>query len=174
MLHAINRYKCMLNFVILVQNIVKCIYRFVFKYHPALTICYVTVITIISDFFYSPQDESHFMKNIKTARSKAALSIVRGATRVILLSGTPALSRPSELYTQIKAVRPSIVPFQFHDFGVRYCDGKQVGVWWDVFVKTLYVFVGPWIWFMSESITVSFIRRKKYCSFMCQSCIMDL
>ena len=66
------------------------------------------------------------MKNIKTARSKAALAIVKNAPRVILLSGTPALSRPAELYTQVKAVRPNLFPAHFHDFGVRYCDGKQV------------------------------------------------
>ena len=73
-----------------------------------------------------PQDESHFMKNIKTARSKAALAILKNAARVILLSGTPALSRPAELYTQVKAVRPNLFPTHFHDFGVRYCDGKMV------------------------------------------------
>jgi hypothetical protein len=43
---------------------------------------------------------------------------------VILLSGTPALSRPQELYTQICAIKPYM--FQYQDFGVRYCDGKKV------------------------------------------------
>lgn len=49
----------------------------------------------------------------------------QAAKRVILLSGTPAMSRPAELYTQILAVRPSLFP-RFHDFGTRYCDAKQV------------------------------------------------
>lgn len=44
---------------------------------------------------------------------------------MILLSGTPAMSRPSELYTQILAVRPTLFP-RFHEFGIRYCDAKQV------------------------------------------------
>lgn len=35
------------------------------------------------------------------------------------------MSRPSELYTQILAVRPSLFP-RFHEFGLRYCDAKQV------------------------------------------------
>lgn len=49
----------------------------------------------------------------------------QAAKRVILLSGTPAMSRPSELYTQILAVRPLLFP-RFHEFGLRYCDAKQV------------------------------------------------
>ncbi|EDO28476.1 predicted protein [Nematostella vectensis] len=47
------------------------------------------------------------------------------ATRVILLSGTPALSRPEELYTQICAVNPRMFP-SFHEFGKRYCAGVEV------------------------------------------------
>lgn len=49
----------------------------------------------------------------------------QAAKRVILLSGTPAMSRPSELYTQILAVRPALFP-RFHEFGLRYCDARQV------------------------------------------------
>uniref|UniRef100_A0A665WW78 SWI/SNF-related matrix-associated actin-dependent regulator of chromatin subfamily A-like protein 1 n=1 Tax=Echeneis naucrates TaxID=173247 RepID=A0A665WW78_ECHNA len=75
-------------------------------------------------------DESHFLKNIKTARCKAALPLLKAAKRVILLSGTPAMSRPSELYTQILAVRPTLFP-RFHDFGIRYCDAKQMNWGWD-------------------------------------------
>uniref|UniRef100_A0A3P8TFZ4 SWI/SNF-related matrix-associated actin-dependent regulator of chromatin subfamily A-like protein 1 n=1 Tax=Amphiprion percula TaxID=161767 RepID=A0A3P8TFZ4_AMPPE len=69
-------------------------------------------------------DESHFLKNMKTARCKAALPLLKAAKRVILLSGTPAMSRPSELYTQILAVRPTLFP-RFHEFGMRYCDARQ-------------------------------------------------
>ena len=49
------------------------------------------------------------------------------ARRVILLSGTPALSRPNELFAQVSAVDPQNFP-KFHDFGVRYCEGKKVGL----------------------------------------------
>ncbi|KAG9340834.1 hypothetical protein JZ751_020026 [Albula glossodonta] len=75
-------------------------------------------------------DESHFLKNMKTARCKAALPMLKAAKRVILLSGTPAMSRPSELYTQILAVRPAFFP-RFHEFGARYCDAKQLHWGWD-------------------------------------------
>lgn len=55
------------------------------------------------------------------------LFVFQVAKRVILLSGTPALSRPAELYTQIIAVKPTFFP-QFHTFGLRYCDAKRVWI----------------------------------------------
>ncbi|NXC43425.1 SMAL1 protein, partial [Penelope pileata] len=75
-------------------------------------------------------DESHYLKNIKTARCRAAMPLLKAARRVILLSGTPAMSRPAELYTQIAAVQPSFFP-QFHTFGLRYCDAKKMPWGWD-------------------------------------------
>ncbi|XP_069988944.1 SWI/SNF-related matrix-associated actin-dependent regulator of chromatin subfamily A-like protein 1 [Penaeus vannamei] len=75
-------------------------------------------------------DESHMLKSFKTARYKAAAPIMKKAKRVLLLSGTPALSRPSELYTQISGIDPSIFP-SFQEFGVRYCAGKQLPWGWD-------------------------------------------
>ncbi|XP_075385129.1 SWI/SNF-related matrix-associated actin-dependent regulator of chromatin subfamily A-like protein 1 [Tenrec ecaudatus] len=75
-------------------------------------------------------DESHFLKNIKTSRCRAAMPILKVTKRAILLSGTPAMSRPSELYTQIVGVRPTFFP-QFHAFGLRYCDAKRLPWGWD-------------------------------------------
>ncbi|XP_008143408.2 SWI/SNF-related matrix-associated actin-dependent regulator of chromatin subfamily A-like protein 1 [Eptesicus fuscus] len=75
-------------------------------------------------------DESHFLKNMKTARCRAAMPLLKMAKRVILLSGTPAMSRPAELYTQIIAVKPTFFP-QFHAFGLRYCDAKRHTWGWD-------------------------------------------
>ncbi|RXN16995.1 SWI SNF-related matrix-associated actin-dependent regulator of chromatin subfamily A 1 [Labeo rohita] len=83
-----------------------------------------------SPFSVIIMDESHFLKNMKTARCRAALPLLKTAKRVILLSGTPAMSRPAELYTQILAVRPSLFP-RFHDFGTRYCDANQLPWGWD-------------------------------------------
>ncbi|CAG7838280.1 unnamed protein product [Allacma fusca] len=75
-------------------------------------------------------DESHHLKNWKTARAKAATPLLQNGRRAILLSGTPALSRPIELYTQITAVNRSIFP-SVNDFGVRYCAGKKNAWGWD-------------------------------------------
>lgn len=38
-------------------------------------------------------DESHLLKNMKAARTKSAIKLISNCNRVILLSGTPALSR---------------------------------------------------------------------------------
>lgn len=84
----------------------------------------------LSRFGFVILDESHFLKNIKTARTKAALFVARACRRVVLLSGTPALSRPCELYTQIAAIEHSAFP-SFQTYGIRYCAGKQTKWGWD-------------------------------------------
>ncbi|KAM6349120.1 SWI/SNF-related matrix-associated actin-dependent regulator of chromatin subfamily A-like protein 1 isoform 2-T4 [Alca torda] len=88
------------------------------------------VVTPSSVRFTWAEDESHFLKNMKTARCRAAMPLLKAARRVILLSGTPAMSRPAELYTQIAAVQPAFFP-QFHSFGLRYCDAKKMPWGWD-------------------------------------------
>nr|CAD7398451.1 unnamed protein product [Timema cristinae] len=75
-------------------------------------------------------DESHFLKSFKSARTKVAILFFKQAKRVLLLSGTPALSRPSELYTQIAAIDPKAFG-SFHDFGLRYCAAVKTNWAWD-------------------------------------------
>lgn len=67
-------------------------------------------------------DESHLLKTYNTKRTMCITPIIEGARRSILLSGTPALSRPKELYTQVRSISPNLLP-KFHDFGIRYCGG---------------------------------------------------
>ncbi|CAD5214209.1 unnamed protein product [Bursaphelenchus okinawaensis] len=69
-------------------------------------------------------DESHMLKDQKAKRTKAALELARTCQRRILLSGTPALSRPVELYSQMRIIDFKLFP-KFKDFAERYCDGKQ-------------------------------------------------
>ena len=47
------------------------------------------------------------LKNREAQRTKAVLPLLQRARRALLLSGTPALSRPSELYTQLAALDPA-------------------------------------------------------------------
>ncbi len=76
-------------------------------------------------------DESHALKNPESKRSKTLIPIIMKASRAILLSGTPALSRPCELYPQIKAVSPKLFP-HYIEFCRRYCDAKQTHFGWDM------------------------------------------
>ncbi len=69
-------------------------------------------------------DEAHFIKDHKTARCKSAEAVAKKADRLVLLSGTPALSRPIELYSQISLVAPKMFAYA-KEFGMRYCDGKK-------------------------------------------------
>ena len=75
-------------------------------------------------FKVSILDECHLIKSSTAARTKAVLQVLKPAKRVVLLSGTPALSRPAELFTQLQAVRPDLFS-AFKPFGERYCSPKQ-------------------------------------------------
>lgn len=76
-------------------------------------------------------DESHALKNPDSKRSKSLIPVISRSSRAILLSGTPALSRPIELFSQIKAINPKLFP-NYYDFGKRYCNGHQTHFGWDM------------------------------------------
>ena len=66
-------------------------------------------------------DEAHYLKSAKAQRSKNLIPILTRMKRLILLSGTPILARPIEIYNCLTMLRPDI----FHDFfryAHRYCD----------------------------------------------------
>lgn len=80
-------------------------------------------------------DESHVLKNFKAKVTRAATELSKKAKRVILLSGTPALSRPSELYTQLALLDDKFFG-GFIEFSKRYCDGKTTQFGWDASGKS--------------------------------------
>lgn len=47
-------------------------------------------------------DESHMLKNMNSKRTSRLVPILHATNRCILLSGTPAFARPSELFPQLK------------------------------------------------------------------------
>ncbi|XP_035301299.1 DNA annealing helicase and endonuclease ZRANB3 isoform X3 [Cricetulus griseus] len=66
-------------------------------------------------------DESHYMKSRTAARSKLLLPLVQRARRAILLTGTPALGRPEELFMQIEALFPQKFG-TWIEYAKRYCN----------------------------------------------------
>ncbi|AIN98693.1 DNA helicase, putative [Leishmania panamensis] len=66
-------------------------------------------------------DESHYIKAGAAKRAQHSLKLCRESRRAILLSGTPAMSRPIELYAQLQAIQPGAVPSRAQ-FGARYCN----------------------------------------------------
>ena len=75
-------------------------------------------------------DESHYLKNGTAKRTMAILPLIKKASRVVLLSGTPALNRPIELHSQITALHPNLLPSKVA-FGTRYCDGRKGMYGWE-------------------------------------------
>ena len=55
-------------------------------------------------------------------RTKETVPLLKAARRVVLLTGTPALSRPRELYQQLAALLPHR-KLTMKVFGERYCMG---------------------------------------------------
>lgn len=69
------------------------------------------------------------LKNVKAKSTAAAITLSKKAKRVVLLTGTPALSRPSELFTQLQIIDPKF--FTFKEYSLRYCAAKQTNFGWD-------------------------------------------
>ena len=71
-------------------------------------------------------DESHFLKDSKAQRTKAVVPLLKHAKRALCLTGTPALSRPVEIFSQAEALRPMVFT-SFGEFAARYCAGSRFG-----------------------------------------------
>jgi SWI/SNF-related matrix-associated actin-dependent regulator 1 of chromatin subfamily A len=65
-------------------------------------------------------DESHELKNAKTQTYKTLLPLISQVKYLVLLSGTPTLNRPAELFPQLQLLLPRIFP-SFKSFALRYC-----------------------------------------------------
>ncbi|CAH2044140.1 unnamed protein product, partial [Iphiclides podalirius] len=76
-------------------------------------------------------DESHQLKSSRARCTGALGAVAKRASRVLLLSGTPALSRPAELFTQLALIRPGLFA-SYTEYGKRYCAGRQTNFGWDM------------------------------------------
>lgn len=74
------------------------------------------------DFDLFGFDECHYLKNHKAQRTLVAKALVKRATkpRVVGMSGTPFLNRPSELFSILNLIDPVLWP-SFFSYGKRYC-----------------------------------------------------
>lgn len=69
-------------------------------------------------------DEAHLIKSQKAIRSKVIKALSRNIANVIMLTGTPVLSRPIEMFNMLQIIDPRTWNNYYH-YAVRYCDGKQ-------------------------------------------------
>ena len=75
-------------------------------------------------------DESHYLKSRTAKRVKVLNQMISKAPHTLLLSGTPALSKPCELYTQLNMLFPVFFT-RFTPFAQRYCNLKKTHWGWD-------------------------------------------
>lgn len=69
-------------------------------------------------------DEGHLLKNKDAVRSKCVKMISQQVKSVILLSGTPLLSRPIELFNLLNILDP-LNWNNYYSFANKYCGGKM-------------------------------------------------
>ncbi|EFC38323.1 DEXH-box helicase [Naegleria gruberi] len=70
-------------------------------------------------------DESHYLKNSSTKRSSHIVPFLKQAKRLVMITGTPALSRPVEVYPQLNLLLDDKFTFTRSAFTYRYCDAKE-------------------------------------------------
>ena len=77
-------------------------------------------------------DESHYVKNQKAARSKTAKDIGISTPHRILLTGTPVLNRPNELWNQLQILDPIAYDDKnFFRWHLRYTNAIKGEYGWD-------------------------------------------
>jgi SNF2 family DNA or RNA helicase len=72
-------------------------------------------------------DESHYCKNGKAQRTKAVLKLSKRIKNKILLSGTPILNKPIELWMQLRimGIEKQICSGGYKHYIYRYCDAQE-------------------------------------------------
>ena len=78
-------------------------------------------------------DEAHAIKGQKTQRTRIAKALLKDFKHVLLLSGTPFMNRPTELFQLLNVVDP--IGFNnFYSYAIKYCGAERIGGYW-VFPK---------------------------------------
>jgi SWI/SNF-related matrix-associated actin-dependent regulator of chromatin subfamily A-like protein 1 len=75
-------------------------------------------------------DEFHYIKNLRAARTKLSMTIAKKSKKLLLLSGTPFLSRPIELFNGLHLMN-SVEWHDYYSYGTRYCDAHRDRFGWN-------------------------------------------
>jgi SWI/SNF-related matrix-associated actin-dependent regulator 1 of chromatin subfamily A len=77
-------------------------------------------------------DESHMLKNNKAKRTQVLNHMAKNINSVILLTGTPVLNKPVELFSQLNIINPLQYPeSMFFTYAKKYCDAEQTKFGWN-------------------------------------------
>ena len=79
-------------------------------------------------------DEAHYLKNPTSKRAKASFLLGAKASRRLMLTGTPMLNRPIELYSILRFLkREAVEPYDnYKKYGYKFCNGKEGPFGFDV------------------------------------------
>lgn len=69
-------------------------------------------------------DEAHSIKEMGTIRTPAALALAEGIENVYVVTGTPILNRPIELYPLLKIIGHPIAR-NWYSYAYRFCDAHK-------------------------------------------------
>ena len=88
---------------------------------------------VLEDFHFRCviADESHNLKERTSQRCKLAMPLLMRAEHVCLLSGTPALARPVELWAQLHSLAPRVFG-SYTAFTKKFCNARRGRFGWDV------------------------------------------
>lgn len=88
---------------------------------------------VLEDFHFRCviADESHNLKERSSQRCKLAMPLLMRADHVCLLSGTPALARPVELWAQLHSLAPKVFG-SYTAYTKKFCNARRGRFGWDV------------------------------------------
>lgn len=112
----------------------------IISYEKSIQLFYFKILKQ-TDFDSVIVDEAHRLKNYKSKRTQKLIGWGKEPgylhdqrfKKIILLSGTPLMQRPVELYAAARAFRPDLIePHTLYaDFAFYYCCG-YVDPWWNI------------------------------------------
>ena len=112
-------------------------------------------------------DEAHYLKTPDTQRTEAVLGGGGGTVKGIqsdflwLLTGTPVLNRPIELFPLLHAINPTEFP-DIGAYAMRYCDPKEKVIYTGRYPKTIVDYSGSSnLKELSERLDPIMLRRYK-------------
>jgi SWI/SNF-related matrix-associated actin-dependent regulator 1 of chromatin subfamily A len=103
---------------------------------PTIYICNYDILTYWEDHLKSVQpqvmivDEGHYCKNPKALRTRSVQSLAKQINKLIILTGTPIINRPNELFPLLQMIDPKSWP-NFFRYALQYCDAHSNGFGWD-------------------------------------------
>lgn len=69
-------------------------------------------------------DEAHALKNIESKRGMSGVELAHHTSKVIMVTGTPMLNRPIEMFPLLHAVNPIVFDSK-RQFAIDYCEGHM-------------------------------------------------